>query len=77
MAHHTGQELYNCPYCTKTFKSNANMHSHRKKSHPDEWEANRDNRFKWRIACAADASGTTDGASKSEHISTVCTEMLN
>lgn len=59
MAHHTGQELYNCPYCTKTFKSNANMHSHRKKAHPNEWEANRDNRFKWRIACSDANTNTT------------------
>lgn len=38
MATHTGDILYSCQHCTKTFNSNANLHSHRKKVHPKEWE---------------------------------------
>ncbi|XP_037824146.1 LOW QUALITY PROTEIN: transcription factor grauzone-like [Lucilia sericata] len=38
MATHTGTPLYTCPWCPKTFISNGNMHNHRKKSHPKEWE---------------------------------------
>lgn len=35
---HTGEALYTCPYCPRTFISNANMHKHRKNEHPKEWE---------------------------------------
>lgn len=45
MALHTGQDLYKCPYCTKTFKSGANMHAHRKKAHFEEWTRDRSKRF--------------------------------
>lgn len=41
MATHTGEILYTCPHCPKTFVSNANMHSHRKKKHRKEWEETR------------------------------------
>uniref|UniRef100_A0A182N7W6 alpha-1,3-mannosyl-glycoprotein 2-beta-N-acetylglucosaminyltransferase n=1 Tax=Anopheles dirus TaxID=7168 RepID=A0A182N7W6_9DIPT len=38
---HTGNFLYSCAYCEKTFKSSANMHAHKKKYHPEEWENDR------------------------------------
>ncbi|CAD7013760.1 unnamed protein product [Ceratitis capitata] len=44
MTMHTGEVLYNCPHCPKTFNSNANMHSHRKKVHPKEFEETRKKR---------------------------------
>lgn len=37
MASHTGEDLYICPHCPKTFKVSSNMHHHRKKAHPIEW----------------------------------------
>ncbi|XP_049307758.1 zinc finger protein 665 isoform X2 [Bactrocera dorsalis] len=37
MATHTGEALYTCSFCPQTFKSKANMYSHRKKKHPKEW----------------------------------------
>lgn len=37
MATHTGIDLYQCQFCTRTFKSHANMHNHKKKMHPNEW----------------------------------------
>ena len=36
-ASHTGNILYTCTYCPKTFNSKANKHAHRKKAHPEEW----------------------------------------
>lgn len=47
MATHTGTALYKCAWCPKTFNSNANMHAHRKKIHPKEWEE--DHRKKYSI----------------------------
>lgn len=38
MTTHTGEVLYTCTFCPKTFNSGANMHAHRKKAHPTEWE---------------------------------------
>ncbi|XP_058811323.1 zinc finger protein 271-like [Topomyia yanbarensis] len=37
MASHTGEVLYNCDFCEKTFNSHANRAAHRKKMHPREW----------------------------------------
>lgn len=37
MATHTGIDLYQCQFCTRTFKSHANMHNHKKKMHPNDW----------------------------------------
>lgn len=45
MAVHTGEHLYECRYCTKTFKSNGNMHSHHKKAHFDKWDKDRKERL--------------------------------
>lgn len=35
---HTGEPLYTCPHCPRTFISSANMHKHRKLSHRKEWD---------------------------------------
>uniref|UniRef100_A0A0P6JRV7 Putative transcription factor grauzone n=1 Tax=Aedes aegypti TaxID=7159 RepID=A0A0P6JRV7_AEDAE len=37
MASHTGDVLYSCDFCDRTFNSNANRASHRKKMHPQQW----------------------------------------
>uniref|UniRef100_A0A1B0AFK2 C2H2-type domain-containing protein n=1 Tax=Glossina pallidipes TaxID=7398 RepID=A0A1B0AFK2_GLOPL len=42
---HTGDILYACQWCPKTFNSNANMHAHRKKVHPKVWEEAQRSRF--------------------------------
>jgi biotin synthase-related radical SAM superfamily protein len=38
MTVHTGEVLYTCAYCPKTFNSSANMYAHRKKNHKAENE---------------------------------------
>ena len=45
MATHTGTALYTCAWCPKTFNSNANMHAHRKKMHPKEWEEDHQKKY--------------------------------
>ncbi|XP_058444476.1 transcription factor grauzone-like [Malaya genurostris] len=37
MTSHTGEVLYRCDFCAKTFNSKANRAAHRKKMHPKEW----------------------------------------
>lgn len=42
MAIHAGRtDLYSCSFCTKTFRSSANMYAHRKRAHPKEYEESR------------------------------------
>lgn len=39
MTLHTGEShLYTCTFCTRTFRSSANMYAHRKRSHPKEYQ---------------------------------------
>lgn len=38
---HTGEPLYQCPYCEKKFFSNATMYAHKKKDHPEQWKKDR------------------------------------
>ncbi|XP_055301985.1 transcription factor grauzone-like [Sitodiplosis mosellana] len=39
MTLHTGEAyLYQCTFCSKTFRSSANMYAHRKRNHPREYE---------------------------------------
>lgn len=41
MAIHTGESLYNCSYCSKPFKSNANMYKHMREVHTEQWNKDR------------------------------------
>ncbi|XP_065367482.1 transcription factor grauzone-like [Calliphora vicina] len=38
MAKHIGKPLHSCGWCPKTFYSNGQMHAHRKRVHPIEWQ---------------------------------------
>lgn len=38
MSLHTGVSLYKCPYCEKSFNSNANMYTHRKRMHMEDFK---------------------------------------
>ncbi|ALC42066.1 CG15073, partial [Drosophila busckii] len=49
MATHTGEVLYKCPHCPKTFNSNANKHAHRKIRHPKEFKEARQARLQKRM----------------------------
>uniref|UniRef100_A0AAG5D6E8 C2H2-type domain-containing protein n=1 Tax=Anopheles atroparvus TaxID=41427 RepID=A0AAG5D6E8_ANOAO len=54
MTIHTGKTLYNCAYCLKPFNSNANMHAHKKRAHPQEWEQSR-REYEKKYECQADS----------------------
>lgn len=45
IATHTGQDLYQCPHCPQTFKVSANLHHHRKRTHPVQWAEARQHRL--------------------------------
>ncbi|XP_034106037.1 transcription factor grauzone [Drosophila albomicans] len=70
MATHTGEVLYKCPHCPKTFNSNANQHSHRKKCHPKEFEEARRARLQNRME---PSNATGDGKSSKSSMITVTT----
>lgn len=40
MAIHTGESLYNCLYCARSFKNSANMYKHMREMHT-EWKVDR------------------------------------
>lgn len=35
---HNGTDLYSCPFCDRTFRNSGNMHSHKKRAHPEEYK---------------------------------------
>lgn len=47
MARHTGQVLYNCQFCPKTFTSSSNYFSHRKYRHPIQLAESKTKKDEW------------------------------
>jgi len=41
MTVHTGEHLYTCPHCPRTFTHHSNLHHHRKKMHRKEFDEER------------------------------------
>lgn len=41
MPSHTGESMYNCPYCSEVYRSHGNFYNHRKLHHFDEWMKDR------------------------------------
>lgn len=37
MATHSGDALYKCQFCPRSFNSNSNMYKHYRQKHNDEW----------------------------------------
>lgn len=58
---HTGEPLYTCAHCPKTFISNANMHKHRKSTHPKEFEEARLKRIASQNKEGLSINNTADG----------------
>lgn len=61
MARHTGEILYKCPFCPKTFSSSSNYFSHRKNRHPSQFaDVCKDNKMLTSEPAAADTTSETD-----------------
>lgn len=41
IATHTGESLYNCLYCTRQFKNDANKYKHMREQHLEQWNLDR------------------------------------
>lgn len=57
MACHSGESLYNCPYCDQKFKANANFFAHRRKKHMTEYMRDRAASVKLSTSQKATTSG--------------------